>query len=75
MTPKEKLEELMNKMFDLFVKSDIDNLNAEQAKRLTEQFALITINEILNELSVLHDDYDYWITVKQELNKLPKRQI
>jgi len=61
LTPKDKAEELYNKMYDY-------SLFEEEAKRC----ALIAVDEILNIKSV-DKDYDlsnYWEEVKQELEKL-----
>lgn len=46
-------EKLLEKIWALFVKSDMDNLNAEQAKKLTKQLALITLEDTIKELNAL----------------------
>jgi hypothetical protein len=64
MTPKEKAEDLYNRMLP---KSGV--VFKSQAK----QCALVAIDEILNVtvgLTDFTDDFDYWQEVKQEIEKL-----
>jgi hypothetical protein len=65
MTPKEKAEELVEKMFSL------STTNAFPAK----QCALIAVDEIINSivvtnLSVAENQFLFWEQVKQEINNL-----
>jgi len=64
MTPKEKAEDLYNRMLP---KSGV--VFKSQAK----QCALVAVDEILNVtvgLTDFTDDFDYWQEVKQEIEKL-----
>ena len=66
MTPKEKAEELVNKMFSLSY-----HLHAFPAK----QCALIAVDEIINYLldsdwALINNKAYYWQEVKQEIEKL-----
>lgn len=73
MTPKEKAIELVKKMYTsehCGIKHqpnknycECSEINLFQAK----QCALIAVNEILNEPDCSHD---YWIEVKEEIEKL-----
>jgi hypothetical protein len=65
MTPKEKAEELVNKMFDY----------TEATYQAAKQCALIAVDEIINtiEFSSQVDELsktNYWQEVKQEIEKL-----
>ena len=70
MTPKEKAKELIKRYYrdsDLLV----EDLSWIQAK----ECALIAVDEILEEALGLDDNdyqskYDYWLEVKQEIEKL-----
>ena len=67
MTPKEKAEELIHKMYVGFV----HNLYSYKAK----QCALIAVDEIINsvvitDLTTAENQFIYWEEVKQELEKL-----
>jgi len=64
MTPKEKAEELFNKMLFCY-QGNIDEYTAKQC-------ALIAVNEIWNELESarVFEEYDYWQEVKEEIGKL-----
>lgn len=70
MTPKEKSEELLDKMVDnYYTCTALVEINRRQAKRC----AKIAVEEILEILrsfaSVNKRDYDYWVAVKQEIFK------
>ena len=72
MTPKEKAQELIDKMYD------VDKSSGSILFYEAKQCALIAVDEILNEFdhSALNDeDYEaykmkYWQEVKQEIEKL-----
>ena len=84
MTPKEKAQELINsfsphaKNWDCFYDIPLDENHAKKC-------ALITVQEIISEMSDYYDEYDctktlkkieYWQEVKQEIEKpmKPKEQ-
>jgi len=66
MTPKEKAQELVDKMY--FVNDLIGNypICFETAK----QCALITVDEIRDNLPLITDIQNYWLQVKQEIQNL-----
>ena len=66
MTPKEKSQELVDKMY--FVNDLIGNypICFETAK----QCALITVDEIRDNLPLITDIQNYWQEVKQEIQAL-----
>ena len=74
MTPKEKAEDLINKMLGLEIEdiTKFDYIDHEAAKH----FALIAVDEIIkaNPYEVSKTDMDstidYWQEVKQEIEKL-----
>jgi hypothetical protein len=72
MTPKEKAEELVGKCFDTFI-NDKDEHYVETAWKLSKQFALIAVDEILKchiwKFNSI-EPYKYWQEVKQEIEKL-----
>ena len=77
MTPKEKAEELVKKLFEFNhrVKWDSDNDEWTQDYYLAQKCALIAVDEILDLIDTIYD-YDreslnpYWLEVKQEIEKL-----
>jgi hypothetical protein len=72
MTPKEKAQELVGKCFDTFI-NDKDEHYVETAWKLSKQFALIAVDEILKVTVGLNgwiDGFQYWEEVKQEIEKL-----
>jgi len=66
MTPKEKSQELVDKMY--FVNDQIGNypICFETAK----QCALIAVEEIRDNLPLITDIQNYWQQVKQEIQAL-----
>lgn len=67
MTPKEKAEELVHKMYAGFV-HDLYSYKAKQC-------ALIAVDEIINSvvitnLTIAQNQFDYWEEVKSEIEKL-----
>jgi hypothetical protein len=60
MTPKEKAQELVDRMFDTIFPS-------YNANELAKQCALIAVDEILSIGCV---EVPYWYEVKQEIEKL-----
>lgn len=66
MTPKEKAEELVNKMYnvDYFDDYDIPYISYKYAK----QCALIAVDYVLNYCHAEH--IEYWQKVKQEIELL-----
>ena len=70
MTPKEKAQELYNKMLqwqdnaDIYIERNITSISAKQS-------ALIAVDEILNELDLQnHILRSYWYDVQHEINQL-----
>jgi hypothetical protein len=73
MTPKEKAEELLNKMYgETPVRSIISEI--EQDRKYAKQCSIIAVNEILLNNVCTPTDYGaswtYWQQVKQEIEKL-----
>jgi hypothetical protein len=69
MTPKEKAEELFNKMLDKAY--EVDCLGGEYM--VAKRCALIAVDEILNVIIGSYDyelEKQYWQEVKQEIEKL-----
>jgi hypothetical protein len=73
MTPKEKADELFNKM-DMIIYTDQDNWKSQCIR-----CALIAVDEILNNFGLqttgqtFYTEYravEYWTKVKQEIEKL-----
>jgi hypothetical protein len=71
MTPKEKAEELVGKCFDAFI-NDEDEHYVETAWKLSKQCALIVLRDTiwgyLDQMPI--EVQNYWIEVKQEIEKL-----
>ena len=73
MTPKEKAEELFDKMFE--PNNHYMNKNIEIDKIIAKQCALIAFNELI-EFTYNYTDYnekstkEYWKEVKQEIENL-----
>ncbi len=69
MTPKEKAKELWLSYYEL-----IDDIySTEAAKDLAKNQSLIAVDEILNNDNNFFNTYsqnDYWLQVKQEIEKL-----
>ena len=67
MTPKEKALELaciMRSKFEYMVEYG-------EIKEAAKDCALVAVDEILNAVTTIADrKYDYWLEVKQEINKL-----
>lgn len=84
MTPKEKAEELVNKyepfVYGFIGSSMLTNTEDQSVIKMNaKQCALIAVNEILNQLSLLelsplgtytNPKIEYWLEVKQEIEKL-----
>ena len=70
MTPKEKAEELFNKVFE--VKDSFSKF--EISYDIAKQCALIAVDEILKDREVIDGmrviNDPYWLEVKQEIEKL-----
>lgn len=60
MTPKEKAIELVNKHLD------VPLLDSYEAKHC----ALVTVSEIRDVIPMISEIQDYWIQVKNEIEKL-----
>jgi hypothetical protein len=78
MTPKEKAEELVDKM-GFSTLYTIDNTNGQRTpiykNQYAKQCALVAVDEILNVtvgLTDFTDDFDYWQKVKQEIETYGK---
>ena len=77
MTPKEKAEELVDKMYFSRRYKEGEDYIPEQARIHAKECALIAVDEMLNEYpsQVPKDSYEmerhlYWQEVKQEIEKL-----
>ena len=76
MIPKEKAKELYSKMYgETLIRAVIAEI--EEDKQCAKQCAIIAVDEILKEYSVLqietsfcYKQYLYWEQVKQEIEKL-----
>ena len=74
MTPKEKAEELLNKMYgETAVRSMISEI--EQDRQYAKKCALIAVDEIMKMgWNLPHygnqEGYNYWYLVKQEIEAL-----
>ena len=68
MTPKEKANELVDKMFDVDYFDDYEE--STMIYKHAKQCALIAVNEMLDVLNQLTLEYEYWAEVKQEINLL-----
>ena len=64
MTPKEKADELFNKM-DMIIYTDQDNWKSQCIR-----CALIAVEEILSANLFNTDENEYWLQVKTELENL-----
>ncbi len=86
MTPKEKAEELYNKVYGQ-TPTRWTELEIEEDKRFAKQCALIAVDEIIKQFVGVYDslkdagvldstnvedsaNYKYWQEVKQEIKKL-----
>lgn len=68
MTPKEKAEELVDKIYGQ-TPTRLTELEIEEDKRFSKQCALITCNEVLGYMGA-DRGYEFWTEVKQEIEKL-----
>ena len=67
MTPKEKAEELFDKMMYHIMY----NCQPTLSEMVAKQCALIAVDEILKlELQEVYQNIDYWQEVKQEIEKI-----
>lgn len=66
MIPEEKAKEIYEKLY--FVK--VNTVGGWMLKESAKQCALICVDEILDNGSKNHNTWEYWIEVKQEINKL-----
>ena len=71
MLPKEKAEELVKKIDNIFVE-DEDEHYVGTVERITKQCAIIAVNEIINMYIKFpkHPQSIYWNEVKAEIEKL-----
>ena len=67
MTPKEKAKELVDKYW-IYLRAGL--LYDEDAKDDAKHCALITVDEIRDNLPLITDIQQYWIEVKEEIEKL-----
>jgi hypothetical protein len=65
MTPREKAIELMDKYWQL----DVDD-KAPVWTEKCKQCCLIVVDEVRDNLPLISDIQQYWIEVKQEIEKL-----
>jgi hypothetical protein len=68
MTPQEKAEELIDKMYYIGRYDDKEDYNPAMAWERAKQCALIAVNELLEECRLERDWY--WDRVKEEIEKL-----
>jgi hypothetical protein len=66
MTPKEKAKELIYK-YEYFVRMYNDDT---PRKDMQKKSALIAVDEIINNLPLISEIQEYWMNVKQEIEKL-----
>jgi hypothetical protein len=72
MTPKQKAQELVDKMYFSRRYDDIENYIPAKAWEHSKMCALIAVDEIINviEENCLEYDDNYWQEVKKEIEKL-----
>lgn len=71
MTPKEKADELIDKMYYIGRYDDKEDYNPAMAWERAKQCALIAVDEILKAAFYASDEiYTYYLEVKQEIEKL-----
>jgi hypothetical protein len=74
MTPKEKADELIDKMYYIGRYDDKEDYNPAMAWERAKQCALIAVDEIINhhsqEQGLYRIDTYYWKQVKSELQSL-----
>ncbi len=74
MTPKEKADELIDKMYYIGRYDDKEDYNPAMAWERAKQCALIAVDEIINhhsqEQGLYRIDTYYWQQVKSELQSL-----
>ena len=69
MTPKEKADYLLHKMYVVDAYDDYDDVSMEY--RYAKRCALIAVDEIIDLVKHIDvDSEDYWNEVKQEIEKL-----
>jgi len=68
MTPKEKAEELIDKMYYIGRYDDKEDYNPAMAWERSKQCALIAVDECLH--TCVESMIYYWQEVKQEIDKL-----
>jgi hypothetical protein len=66
MTPRQKAEELVRKYYSFGLNNPAQSFSWYECK----QCALIAVDEVRDNLPLLSDIQDYWIEVKQEIEKL-----
>lgn len=67
MTPKEKSQQLINDFYGTTYNSSNDY---DERHRIAKQCALISVNEILSVVDYPCEQYNYYLEVKQEIEKL-----
>jgi hypothetical protein len=76
MTPKEKAEELVDKMCYISIYDDKEDYNPAMAWERGKQCALIAVDEMISVLTDFNGIYNitpaltYWQEVKQEIENL-----
>jgi hypothetical protein len=66
MTPRQKAEELVRKYYSFGLNNPAQSFSWYECK----QCALIAVDEVRDNLPLISDIQDYWIEVKQEIEKL-----
>jgi len=78
MTPKEKCDQLYHDNYMILFDIDSDSSEEILINILSKQLAINTVDEIIDQIININDDYidipshvfDYWDAVKVQLNKL-----
>jgi hypothetical protein len=66
MTPRQKAEELVRNYYSFGLNNPAQSFSWYECK----QCALIAVDEVRDNLPLISDIQDYWIEVKQEIEKL-----
>jgi hypothetical protein len=72
MTPRKKATELFNKYESTIILNSWcdENTTEDEINSLIKRCALIAVDEIRDNLPLISDIQQYWIEVKQEIEKL-----
>ena len=70
MTPQQKAEELINSYRIILMNEDNECGNEILCTSIAKQCATIAVDEVRDNLPLISDIQQYWIEVKQEIEKL-----